>query len=125
MQQTICWPFLSGGSSQDYSRQHLESSRRRTIRLGRRAPCWAQRRRSRRRIKTSPASTHSHSGNSPVELGEHSHLTASSLPEDYPYVYRAACIALIDLTVGERVGPLCVLPSTGGIPVYVGAVIYR
>ena len=52
-------------------------------------------------------------------------MTASSLPEDYPYVYRAAYIALIDLTVGERVGPLCVLTSTGGIPVYVGAVIYR
>jgi len=39
-------------------------------------------------------------------MGEHSHLTATSLPEDYPDVYRAACTAsdLIDLTVGKRIG---------------------
>ena len=53
-------------------------------------------------------------------------MTATSLPEDYPYVHRADCVAsdLIDLTMGKRVGPSCVILD-GETPVYVGVVMYR
>ena len=61
---------------------------------------------------------------SPAELDEYSHLTATSLPEDYSYAHRAACIGPDDLTVGEKVGLLCVPHSRRGeIAVDVGVMM--